>query len=260
MGNVEREGPPPRQSPAKYYELHEGEYRRMRCNGVTSWNERSGLPPIEPNEERFLCDVLAQLWAPRGGRALELGCGTAPILRWLHGRGFRGTGLDISATAIRMARAQSRGLRLALRVGDVTDLPEFPAGRFDLVVDGRCLHCLVDPADRAAMLSEAARILRPGGVFVLLTMCAPVDRRRLIKAHGGRMRGAMMLMPADNAAAIRGAAKIGRKWHVPVRRFDPWPKILRDLRAHGLSPRLIRVALPTEDEPLSALAVATVKD
>ena len=72
----------------------------MKERGVRSWNERGvgGQPvrAVDPDAERFLDDVLAQTWAPRAGRALELGCGTGPMLRWLAERGFRGVGIDVS--------------------------------------------------------------------------------------------------------------------------------------------------------------------
>lgn len=49
-------------------------------------------------------------------------------------------------------------------------MPFYGDGRFDAVIDGNCLHCLIG-ADRARALVEVRRILRPSGVFVVSTMC-----------------------------------------------------------------------------------------
>lgn len=42
--------------------------------------------------------------------------------------------------------------------------------RFDIVVDGYCLHCIIG-ADRAKTLAEVRRVLKPGGLFHIRTMC-----------------------------------------------------------------------------------------
>jgi len=56
-----------------------------------------------------------------------------------------------------------------LRGGDVRTLPWADA-TFDVVRDGHLLHCIIGE-DRPTVLGEAIRVLRPGGVFVVFTMC-----------------------------------------------------------------------------------------
>jgi ubiquinone/menaquinone biosynthesis C-methylase UbiE len=112
---------------------------------------------------------------PRSGRSLELGCGTGEYSLWLAARGFEVSGVDLSPTAVAWARERfaARGVEADLRVGSVLDLSEFAPASFDLVLDGHCFHCIVGN-DRAAFLENAYRVLRPGGIFHVATMCGPI--------------------------------------------------------------------------------------
>lgn len=245
----------------QFYHEHEAVYRRMAAEGVRAWDQTqrgaAARPEIDPDTQRFLEDVLAQPWVARGGRALELGCGTGPMLRWLAERGFRGVGLDVSRTAVRMAREQSAGRPVVFRVADVCgDLPP-RLGRFDLVVDGHCLHCVTEPEDRRALLANARALLRDDGVLIVQTMCGPVDRRafraRFPRQH---RRGDVIYVPHPRAAEFRGARTFARQVHAPVRCVPHWRRVLRELSAAGFAPRLVRLAAATGEEPTGDLSVA----
>jgi SAM-dependent methyltransferase len=99
---------------------------------------------------------------------LDLACGSGhQTLAWSE-RGFRVTGLDFDrdlmlAGRARLARA---GAPAALWTqADATSLP-FQSGSFDLVFNNSLLEHV--PAWRD-VLTETARVLRPGGVFVMYT-------------------------------------------------------------------------------------------
>lgn len=76
------------------------------------------------------------------------------------------TGIDISAAMLEVARVRAveLGRAVDLRVGDAQTLP-FPDQTFDTVVCTLAL-CTI-PDDRRAM-SDAHRVLRPGGLLLLL--------------------------------------------------------------------------------------------
>ncbi|WP_176721931.1 class I SAM-dependent methyltransferase [Bradyrhizobium sp. LMTR 3] len=106
-------------------------------------------------------------------RILELGCGNG--MSWsllMAGKGYEVHGVDISETAIVWAKEQfaERVLCGAFREGDVCEMPFIPDASLDIVMDGSCLHCLIE-RDRTRCLQEVHRILRPDGVFVVSTMC-----------------------------------------------------------------------------------------
>ncbi len=99
------------------------------------------------------------------GEVLEIGVGTGRNLEH-YSQGIRLTGIDISAPMLDIARQRARelGQEVDLRVGDAQAL-EFADETFDTVVSTLSL-CSI-PDDRKA-ISEAKRVLRPGGRLLLL--------------------------------------------------------------------------------------------
>ncbi len=100
-------------------------------------------------------------------RVLDIACGTGPHLLRLAARGYRMTGLDLSAANIEFLgdRARHAGLRTELIVGDMTDfrLPK-PVDAAICMQDSQG-HLLTN--DRiVAHLRAVARALRPGGLYV----------------------------------------------------------------------------------------------
>lgn len=102
----------------------------------------------------------------RGEEVLEIGCGIGTDLtRFAHG-GARVAGLDLSETAIGLARQNLDRLELPadLQVADGGDLP-YPEGSFDVVY---CHGVLQYAANPEAIVGEARRVLRPGGEAVFM--------------------------------------------------------------------------------------------
>lgn len=116
---------------------------------------------------------------PAGARALDVGCGAAPGLRYLRARGIVAVGCDVSAAALAAAQQSLPGARL-VRCEIERSLP-FASGQFDLVLMSEIVeHVLALPA----VLAEVRRVLRPGGAVVLTTPNL-WDVRRLVGALGG---------------------------------------------------------------------------
>ena len=97
------------------------------------------------------------------GAALDLACGTGRIGAWLARRapGAEIDGIDITPEMLERARAKQ--VYRTLRLGDITatGLPD--------AAYGLCLQSLADEhlPDLAPLYREAARLLHPGGAFVL---------------------------------------------------------------------------------------------
>ncbi len=131
--------------------------------------------------------AVAALALPPGAPALEVGCGVGRLADALASEfGLRLTATDISPTAIaRRAAAADPASFITWAVADATALP-FPPGAFSLVIDkGTCdaLDC-DDAGDGGtavrAALSEAARVLSPGGALVLASCRDPAARAGLV--------------------------------------------------------------------------------
>jgi SAM-dependent methyltransferase len=113
-----------------------------------------------------LDEASAGLLGPVAGRdVLEVGCGAAQCARWLAGQGASVVALDLSSAQLSHARrlASLTGVGLPLVQADAGRLP-FRAGSFDLACSAYGAVPFV--AQPATVMSEVARVLRPGGRWV----------------------------------------------------------------------------------------------
>jgi 2-polyprenyl-3-methyl-5-hydroxy-6-metoxy-1,4-benzoquinol methylase len=103
-------------------------------------------------------------------RTVDFGCGAGNYTVWLAKQGFDVTGIDISPSAIDLARknAVKQGVQCTFIVADVLgDLREVK-GLFDFAFDWELLHHIY-PQDRPGYLANVARLLKPGGKY--LSVC-----------------------------------------------------------------------------------------
>jgi 2-polyprenyl-3-methyl-5-hydroxy-6-metoxy-1,4-benzoquinol methylase len=111
---------------------------------------------------------LASRGASRG-RALDVGCGWGYDLFLLQRAGFDPCGIDIVQDDFLANRkiAEANGYDSKLACADVGDLP-FASGTFSAVTAVETFEHIYAP-DREKAVREIARVLVPGGVFVLST-------------------------------------------------------------------------------------------
>jgi ubiquinone/menaquinone biosynthesis C-methylase UbiE len=101
---------------------------------------------------------------PKGGRLLDVGCGTGLFVERYLMTGGSALGLDISRGMIERARLRCPGSEFA--VGTADTLP-FADNSFDAVSSLLVFSYLKNPD---LMLSEAYRVLRPGGTIAICTL------------------------------------------------------------------------------------------
>ncbi len=134
--------------------------------------------------ERFNTDALLAL-LPSDYVVADLGCGTAHLAAELAPRVAKVIGIDNSLPMLKAARKRTSAIaNLDLRQGDLESLPIDPA-----TCDAAMLILVLTYApEPAAVLVQAARILKPGGKVVLVDLL-PHDRddfrRQMGQAHLG---------------------------------------------------------------------------
>jgi SAM-dependent methyltransferase len=132
------------------------------ADGRGIWQACSKKPELAlaAEELRALGDV-------RGKSVCVLGSGDNQVVFALAGMGANVTSVDLSANQLAIAqdRARTLGLTINFLRADVTELGELADSTFDLVFTGG--HVAVWVSDLNRYYREAARILSPGGRFIV---------------------------------------------------------------------------------------------
>ncbi len=141
--------------------------------GGSWWDESSPLcllHGITPGRFAYFREVLArQRFTATGGlRALDIGCGGGFLAEEFAALGCQVTGIDPSQPSIEAARAHAagRGLRIDYRIGPGEQLP-VPDSAYDLAY---CCDVLEHVSDVDRVISETARALKPGGLYLFDTI------------------------------------------------------------------------------------------
>lgn len=103
-------------------------------------------------------------------KTIDLGCGTGNYAIYLASVGFDVTGIDISATAIKIAKenAKKKGIKCNFLVANVLGNLNEVKEKFDFAYDWELLHHIF-PKQRRIYIENVQRILNPGGKY--LSVC-----------------------------------------------------------------------------------------
>ncbi len=142
--------------------------------GGTWWDEKSLLNvlhgSVTPGRFAYFRAVLDRRFGAgaAGLRVLDIGCGGGFLAEEFAALGCRVTGIDPSPVSIDAARAHAagRGPRIDYRVGAGEELPA-PDAAFDVAC---CCDVLEHVSDVDRVISETARVLKPGGLYLFDTI------------------------------------------------------------------------------------------
>jgi ubiquinone/menaquinone biosynthesis C-methylase UbiE len=117
-------------------------------------------------EDPFFPAVEALLGDVAGQRICDLACGQGRVARYLADLGASVVGIDLSAQLLEIARRQEESTPRGIEYlhADARSLDAEALGLFEGVV---CFMALMDISDLVPTLQGVARILQPGGWFVL---------------------------------------------------------------------------------------------
>ncbi len=125
------------------------------------------LPWFSPQPYGWIQRGVREKWIRPRARVLDIGCGAGTNAMFLARSGYRASGIDLAPGAIEAARrrAERAGLHVDFRVGDALRLP-YARAYFGGLTDVGCFHTLPIPL-RDAYAAELARVLHPGGTYLL---------------------------------------------------------------------------------------------
>jgi SAM-dependent methyltransferase len=210
-----------------------------RYDGFADWYDEYARGAASGWAERVRGCTL-ELLGTGEGRLLDLGCGGGGNVAFLEELGWTVTGVDVSADQLRVARER---VDAELVQADAADLP-FADAAFDAVA---ALMIHTDLDDHPAAVAEAARVLRPGGVYVHVGLhpcffghfSEPHEAGRLLRP-GYRETELSYEGWSDEGVRVRVGAR-----HVPL------AELLNAVLEEGLT---LERMLESEGEPPSLLA------
>lgn len=101
-----------------------------------------------------------------GKKALVIGCGLGDDAMILEKYGYEVEALDISPSAIALAKKRHPESKVDFHVGDIYDMPESSVGQYDFVYEGLTIQSL-PPADREKLVGIIVSLVaKEGELFV----------------------------------------------------------------------------------------------
>ena len=147
------------------------------AEGNLPWDRE--LPPPE------LIDSMETLTA---GRALDMGTGFGRSARYMAARGWTVDAVDFVQVAVDAAAARSAEFpAITYHCGSVTDLSHL-SPPYDFAIDIGCGHS-IHGADLVAYRDELARLIRPGGTFMLFGKLNDEDAKSKDEPAEGKPSG-----------------------------------------------------------------------
>jgi ubiquinone/menaquinone biosynthesis C-methylase UbiE len=193
-----------------------------------------------------------------GDAVLDVGCGPGVALReYASARRIRACGIDYSENMVEAARRNlaetAPNLEVEFKTASVTDLP-YGDAEFDVVTSHRCLMALLDWGRQQEALRDIHRVLKPGGVLVLMEgTFEGIDRLNQYRRRFG-------LDEIDPAGKDR---LLTLKFHEPqlLEFTEPLYELLRVQRfgmyyflTRVVQPLLVAPDPPSYDHPLNEVA------
>jgi len=153
------------------------------------WNERytRETDPFDWYQRYDALGSIFKKYMKPTDKILVVGCGNSRLSEDMYKDGYKNiTNIDISGVVIKAMEQKHKDYSgMTYKVMDVTSMPEYAAGSFDVIIDKGTLDAVlcgegsVSSCDK--MLSEISRVLKAGGTFLMVTYAEPETRLRYLE-------------------------------------------------------------------------------
>ena len=220
----------------KYYQMHEQVYKGLQEQGFISWDKDTDLEKIWSHQinttlKKFLDQQAICL---QNLEVLDLGTGTGTCALFCAREGSYSLGVDISKTAIDMARKNNDNLKLNAEFIEADILNLKLARKFNLISDSSLLHCLVGADDRTTFYEVVKEHLEVSGLFFIHTMVESDDMSRLLENKYFRLQDEV-LYSLGIKDINDGRILFDGKSYFPHRTILKQDNLLKEIEAAGLS-------------------------
>jgi len=203
-------------------------YRTPTSAEPEYWNERYEHD-VDPFDWLFqfshFVDAGYMKHIPMEATVLMLGCGNADFSAEMYDHGVKNiTNIDLSTVVVEQMRKRNiHRLGMSYHVMDVQELA-FPNALFDVVVDKSTMDCIFccDGSVRIVgrMLTEAYRVLKPGGMYISMSLHTPEkvwELHALLKCQRNdplslpHLSGFAIPLPTSSCSL---ESRVGSNWYV----------------------------------------------
>lgn len=160
------------------------------------WDREYRNPKLVTKNDRPNADTLRFLkflkkeekYKVEGRNILDLGCGTGRNSNYLAEKGNSLIGIEISKTALDIARARVKDLNIEVdyRLGDIGSRYDIPDEHIDIILDVTSSNSL-DEKGRESYLNECSRVIKPGCYMFVRALCKDGNKnvKNLLKDSPG---------------------------------------------------------------------------
>ena len=138
---------------------YETDWEQLYRDEFTPWD--TGRP------DSHLIDLVCE-YPIRPCTALDVGCGTGESSLWLARHGFNVTGMDLSTTAIDIAKSKSGAARCRFHVGNFLEEPVL-RNDFEFVFDMGCFHVFHKEKQRERFAQKVVECLCENGLWLSIS-------------------------------------------------------------------------------------------
>lgn len=231
-----------------YYRASRHAYSRYNHAGAVHMGLKGDGALDHAAQVRFVADHLPA----RAANVVELAAGRGMNALWLlsHRAGLTVHALDLSPAQLRYARRSGRGIAGFHPVeGDFHDLSRFAEAGVDAVY---VIEALCHSPEPGRVLAEVARILRPGGRFIVVDGYAvrnlPPEIARAVRLTARGMAVPDFTPHADLAGAAQATGFAIRTAEVRTRGLAPtlvrFEHLARRIMGGTIKARVARAVLP----------------